>query len=90
VLFDCSIIYYAAGYDAIQITRKSVLIICLYLLYWLFQVMVRLQAAVGAEGVRGSSHVARAVRSHMATRHSALQQVSSSACFGFWIIMDTH
>lgn len=51
-------------------------IICLYLLYWLFQVMVRLQATMGAEGVRWSSHVTRAVRSHMAARHSSLQQVS--------------
>lgn len=64
---------------------RSVSIICLYLLYWLFQVMVRLQTTMGAEGVRWSSDVARAVRSHMAARHSALQQVSSSAasCFGF-------
>jgi len=54
-------------------------VICLYLLYWLFQVMVRLQAAMGAEGIRRSSDVARAVRPHMAARHSALQQVSSSA-----------
>lgn len=69
-------------------TRRSISIICLYLLYWLFQVMVRLQTTMGAEGVRWSSHVTRAVRSHMAARHSPLQQVSSSAasCFGFWLL----
>jgi len=61
---------------------------CLYFLYWLFQVMVRLQTAMGAEGVRWSPHVTRTIRSHMAARHSTLQQVSSSAasCFGFWLI----
>lgn len=71
-------------------TRRSILMICLYLLYWLFQVMVRLQTAMGAEGVRWSSHVTRAVRSHMAAWHSPLQQVSSSTASWILIIMDTH
>lgn len=50
--------------------------------------MVRLQTTMGAEGIRWSSHVTRAVRSHMAARHSPLQQVSSSSasCFGFWLL----
>lgn len=80
------VVLYNNNYNKLDaITRRSVSIMCLYLLYWLFQVMVRLQIAMGAEGVRRSSNVARAVRPHMAARHSALQQVSSSAasCFGF-------
>lgn len=69
----------------ITIKCGSVSIICLYLLYWLFQVMVRLQTAMGAKGIRRSSHVARTLGPYMAARHSALQQVSSLAasCFGF-------
>lgn len=45
--------------------------------------MVRLQTALGAEGIRRGSHVARAVRSHLAARHSSLQQVSPSTAASF-------
>ena len=44
-------------------------------------VLVRLQAAVGPQGVRGRRHAPRALRSHLAARHRALQQVSA-ASFG--------
>lgn len=56
-------------------------------MYWLFQVMVRLQATMGAEGVWRSSHVTRAVRSHMAAGYSPLQQVSLSAVSLFDILI---
>lgn len=49
--------------------------------------MVRLQATMGAEGVWRSSHVTRAVRSHMAARYSPLQQVSLSAVSLFNILI---
>lgn len=40
-------------------------------------VLVRLQTAVGAEGVWGRANVTRPIGSHLATRHCALQQVST-------------
>ena len=40
-------------------------------------VLVRLQAAVGPQGVRGRRHASRAFRSHLAARYRALQQVSA-------------
>lgn len=49
--------------------------------------MVRLQATMGAEGVWRSSHVTRAVRSHMAAGYSPLQQVSLSAVSLFDILI---
>lgn len=39
-------------------------------------VVVRLQVALGAEGVRWSAHAARALRPHLEAGHRALQQVS--------------
>lgn len=41
-------------------------------------VLVRLQASLGAEGVRRGSHAARALRPHLEAGHRALQQVSLS------------
>lgn len=38
-------------------------------------VLVRLQVALGASGVRRRAHAARAFRPHLATGHRALQQV---------------
>lgn len=49
--------------------------------------MVRLQTAMGAEGVRWCSHVTCAIRPHMAARHSPLQQVSLSAVSLFHILI---
>lgn len=49
--------------------------------------MVRLQTAMGAEGIRRSSHVTRAVRPHMAARYSPLQQVSLPAVSLFNILI---
>lgn len=39
-------------------------------------VVVRLQVALGAEGVRRGTHAARTLRPHLEARHRALQQVS--------------
>lgn len=44
-------------------------------------VVVRLQTALGAEGVRRRPNVARAVRSHLATGHRPLQQVCTKQTF---------
>lgn len=38
-------------------------------------VVVRLQAALGAQGVRRRAHAPRPLRPHLETRHRALQQV---------------
>ncbi|KAE8749185.1 hypothetical protein FOCC_FOCC004092 [Frankliniella occidentalis] len=40
--------------------------------------MVRLQAALGAQGVRRGADAPRAVRSHLEARHRAVQQVSNN------------
>ena len=41
-------------------------------------ILVRLQAAVGPQGVRGRRYASRAFRSYLAARYCALQQVSAT------------
>ena len=49
-------------------------------------VLVRPQAGVGARGVRGRGHAPRALHTHLAARHRAIQQVGPAP--GSSVIID--